>query len=124
MLAIRRMTYAEPHTKCPLPIPAKAKPAALMNLYQRLQGVLDKARSGQDALVRAEEARVVLGAVKTLMDFVRPDLNLSAAKPIRTRPRANVFRHGGLRANILAVMRGARDWMTPCRRTGPQGPTT
>lgn len=107
------MTYAElARTKCPLPIAAKAMPEALMNLYQRLLGELDKAQQGEAPLVDPAEALVILDALRTVMGFVRPDIELSAADPIRSRIRANVFQHGGLRNNILAVLRVARDWMT------------
>jgi hypothetical protein len=107
------MTYAElTRTKCPLPIAAKAMPAALINLYQRLLGEVDKAKRGEAPLVDTAEALVILEAIRTVMGFVRPDIELAAVDPIRTRIRANVFHHGGLRSNILAVLRTKRDWMT------------
>lgn len=111
-LAIRRMTYAKPRPKCPLPIAAKVMPEALVNLHQRLQGELEKAKSGEATLVSTQEALVVLDAIKTVLEFVRPDMNLAGVKPTRTRIPAKVFEYGGLRGNVLAVLRSAGGWLT------------
>lgn len=85
------MTYVEPRTKCPLPIATKAMPTALMNLHQRLEGELVKAREGEAVLVTPEEAIAVLHALKTVLEFVKPKLNVRNLEPIRTRIPAGVL---------------------------------
>lgn len=96
----------------PLPVATVQTARSLMRLHQYLRGELLKREDSEDLLVAHEECHHVMGAIETLLPFLRVHFDPSALKPRRAYPKIGPLEYGQIRAGALAALKRADSWRT------------
>lgn len=106
------MKPSETLNSCPLPISTTQTARGLLRIYARLKGELVKQRSGEDLMMKADEATRVMEHIAALMPFLGVNFDPAALRPVRSRLMIGPLDFGELRANILQQLKSSDDWMS------------
>lgn len=95
-----------------LPIPTLQTARALILMYGRLKGELDKSARGEAVLIHPGDAELHMSRIIGLMPLLGVDFDPTVVKTVRTRIQVGPLDWGNLRTGTLTVLRAHGGWMS------------